>query len=106
MVFPEEARALALKDPRVIALQEKLKGDRSPPPRVQRAYDMLLAKVKAEKAREVAERFDAIHSVQRARAVGSLDEIIAPSALRPALIEAIEAGLADLAPLEGAAPKR
>ncbi len=43
---------------------------------------------------EVAAEFDAIHSVQRARAVGSVHRIIAAADLRPELIAAVERGLA------------
>jgi hypothetical protein len=41
----------------------------------------------------VAEEFDAVHSVQRARQVGSVHAIIPPSQLRPRLIEAVERGI-------------
>jgi hypothetical protein len=80
---------------RILTLREKLEGDRHRPPRLRRVNDEMLGRVNAEKAREIAERFDAIHTVQRAREVGSLDEVIAPSALRPALIEAVEEGLSE-----------
>jgi uncharacterized pyridoxal phosphate-containing UPF0001 family protein len=53
----------------------------------------VFGRVLIEKQREIAEKFDSIHSVQRARQVGSLDEIIEPAALRPSLIAAVEAGL-------------
>ena len=42
----------------------------------------------------VAREFDAVHSVERARAVGSVDRIIALGCLRPELIAAIDRGLA------------
>jgi hypothetical protein len=41
----------------------------------------------------VAEEFDAIHSVQRALRVGSVDRIIPPVQLRPYLIDAVERGM-------------
>ncbi len=97
VVFPDEARALALKDPRVAELEKRLKtaggADR---PRIRQAYEELLARVRTEKTREIAEKFDSIHSVQRALKVGSLDAILDPGKLRPALIAAIEEGLAAL----------
>jgi acetyl-CoA carboxylase carboxyltransferase component len=96
VVFPDEARALALKDPRVVELEKQLKSATADRPRLRQEYEELLARVRTEKTRETAERFDAIHSVQRALAVGSLDAIIDPSRLRPALVQAIEAGLASL----------
>ena len=43
---------------------------------------------------EVAAEFDRVHSVERARGVGSVHEIVAPSRLRPALYEAVSRGLA------------
>lgn len=49
--------------------------------------------VHSEKLGEVAEQFDAIHSVHRAQQVGSLHHIVEPQRLRPYLIEAIERGV-------------
>jgi hypothetical protein len=42
---------------------------------------------------EVAEEYDAVHSVERARRVGSVHEIIPAARLRPHLVEAIETGI-------------
>ncbi len=46
----------------------------------------------------VAAEFDAIHSVERAKAVGSVHEIVRAGRLRPELIAAVERGLAAGAP--------
>ena len=50
--------------------------------------------VRTEKLGEVAAEFDAVHSVQRARDVGSVHRIIAAADLRPELIAAVERGMA------------
>ena len=50
--------------------------------------------VRTEKLGEVAAEFDAIHSVERAKAVGSVHRIIAATDLRPELIAAVERGMA------------
>jgi hypothetical protein len=42
----------------------------------------------------VADEFDGVHTVERAREVGSLQRIIEPSELRPYLIDAVERGMA------------
>jgi len=94
VVFPEEARALALKDPRVAAMQARLEAGR-PGPRLQQEYRDLFARVHAEKAQEIAQRFDSIHSVQRARDVGSLDAIVEPSSLRFSLIQVVDSAYAE-----------
>ena len=52
-----------------------------------------MADVRSEKLGELAAEFDAIHSVQRAVEVGSVDRIVAAAELRPYLIEAIERGI-------------
>ena len=44
-----------------------------------------------EKQAQLAEEFDAIHSVERAREVGSLEAIVAPADMRPYLIGLLEA---------------
>ena len=41
----------------------------------------------------MAEYFDSVHSVQRAKDVGSLHDIIAAARLRPWLIESVENGM-------------
>jgi acetyl/propionyl-CoA carboxylase alpha subunit/acetyl-CoA carboxylase carboxyltransferase component len=52
--------------------------------------------VRSEKLGEVAAEFDAVHSVQRAQAVGSVHRIIPAAALRPELIAAVERGIAKI----------
>jgi acetyl/propionyl-CoA carboxylase alpha subunit/acetyl-CoA carboxylase carboxyltransferase component len=52
------------------------------------------AKVRSEKLGEVAMEFDAIHSIQRAQKVGSVDRIVTAEGLRPYLIDAVERGMA------------
>ena len=49
--------------------------------------------VRTEKLGDVAADFDAVHSVERARAVGSVHRIIAAAALRPELVAAVERGM-------------
>ncbi len=57
--------------------------------------DTLLREVTLEKQAEVAAEFDRIHSVERARDVGSLSDIIKPHSLRPHLIARLQAALHD-----------
>jgi uncharacterized pyridoxal phosphate-containing UPF0001 family protein len=75
-------------------MEKKLKQNGTPKPQLHQEYDDLFHRVLTEKQREIAEKFDAIHSVQRAQQVGSLDRIVEPANLRQTVIEAIEAGLA------------
>ena len=42
-----------------------------------------------EKQAELAAEFDAIHTVERAREVGSLEALVRPEAMRPYLIDAL-----------------
>jgi acetyl/propionyl-CoA carboxylase alpha subunit/acetyl-CoA carboxylase carboxyltransferase component len=94
VVFPAEVKARTLADPRVRQLQAELgrASDRDKP-RILARYDETFKLVFAEKQGEVAEYFDGIHSVQRARNVGSLHEIIPANDLRPYLITAVERGM-------------
>ena len=50
--------------------------------------------VLSEKLGQVADEYDAVHSVERACRVGSVDEIIPAARLQPHLIEAVEQGIA------------
>jgi acetyl/propionyl-CoA carboxylase alpha subunit/acetyl-CoA carboxylase carboxyltransferase component len=95
VVFPEEVRAATLKDARIAEMEKRLKNGGAPRPQLRQEYEDLFARVHAEKQREIAERFDSIHCVQRALQVGSLDAIVEPRELRSALIEAIEAAYAE-----------
>lgn len=51
-------------------------------------------RVRSERLGELANEYDAIHSVERARQVGSVHTIIAPERLRPVLIDAVKRGMA------------
>ena len=52
------------------------------------------AQARSERQREVADEFDAIHTIERAQRVGSVDRIIPAATLRPYLIDALERGIA------------
>jgi acetyl/propionyl-CoA carboxylase alpha subunit/acetyl-CoA carboxylase carboxyltransferase component len=52
------------------------------------------ARVRSEKLSEVADEFDAIHTIERALEVGSVDRIIAAADLRPYVVDALERGMA------------
>ncbi|HAS10391.1 MAG TPA: hypothetical protein DCS55_07725, partial [Acidimicrobiaceae bacterium] len=58
--------------------------------------DAVRSSVRNEMVGEVAAEFDRVHSVERAREVGSVHEIIAPARLRPALHDAVSRGLASV----------
>ena len=84
VVFPREVRALALKDPRVETLQSQLDT-----PGGLGRYERTLTDVILEKRSELAKRFDAIHSVERAREVGSVSGILEPRDVRPWLVQRV-----------------
>ena len=82
VVFGRGVRARAVADPRVVALARA--RDSSDAARL--AYERGFANVLLEKQQEMAEEFDAIHSVQRAQQVGSLEDIVAPREMRSYLV--------------------
>jgi len=92
---PEEARALTHRDPRMQEMEKRLRAGGPPGPQLLQEHADLYARVHTEKLREVAERFDSIHSVERALQVGSLDAIVEPERMRTSILLAIEAGMAD-----------
>jgi acetyl-CoA carboxylase carboxyltransferase component len=94
VVFAREVAARTRRDPRVASLEAELAGaDGVDKRRLRARLDEVARTVRSEMLGQVAEEFDAIHSVQRAREVGSLDAIIPPSRLRPYLIAAVERGI-------------
>ena len=56
-------------------------------------YEAVLRQVEAEVQAEVAGEFDGIHSVERAREVGSLSRIISAASLREELANAVNAAV-------------
>jgi acetyl-CoA carboxylase carboxyltransferase component len=97
VVFAREVRARTRADRRVQEAEARLarapEGDR---PRRRRELEAVTARVHSEKLGEIADEFDAVHTVERAKAVGSLDAVIASERLRPYLIEAVERGVGRL----------
>jgi len=90
VVFPSLVRKETYSDPRIIEAQKKLKEGTEIS---QSEYDRLFYNVHTEKQKALAREFDSIHSVERAKKVGSIDRIISPSVLRPYLVQKIEEGM-------------
>ena len=90
VVFPGVVRKHTWADPRVAAAQARLANADGVS---QKEFDDLVQQVHAEKQASLAQQFDSIHSVERARKVGSIDEIISVRQLRPYLANCIERAL-------------
>jgi acetyl-CoA carboxylase carboxyltransferase component len=94
VVFAAEVAMRAAADPRVAALEERIDaaedGERG---LLVVELAELRAQLRADKIAEVAAEFDGVHNIHRAVEVGSVDEVIAASDLRPKVIESIERGL-------------
>ncbi|HET8660872.1 MAG TPA: carboxyl transferase domain-containing protein, partial [Micromonosporaceae bacterium] len=93
-VFAREVKARTEKDPRVAQCRERLAT--AAPDAVAGLRARLAettARVRAEKLGAVADEFDAVHTIQRALDVGSVDRIIAARELRPYLVDALERGM-------------
>jgi hypothetical protein len=81
-------------DARIAAIDERIDAaDARSRPRLRAERAELWDAVRAEKMGELAARFDSIHSVERAREMGSVSEIIPPAEMRPFLIDAVERGM-------------
>jgi acetyl-CoA carboxylase carboxyltransferase component len=94
VVFGREVERRAREDPRIQALRDEIEqAEPAERVRLRARLAEVLEVVESDKLGEVAEEFDRVHSVHRARAVGSIQEIVPASRLRPFLIEAIERGL-------------
>ncbi len=94
VVFARDVRQAANTDPRIVEMTEKLKAaDGAERASLRAEFDTLIKQVQIEKRAEFADKFDTVHSVQRAMDVGSIDAVIAPGALRRFLIESVERGI-------------
>lgn len=94
VVFPGEVNKRTAADARVKDLEARV-AEATGAERAALSSELadLRASVRAEKLSEVAAEFDAIHSIERAVEVGSVDRIIRADRLRPELIAAVERGL-------------
>ena len=95
VVFAGEVNRRTDRDQRLVALQARLEqvngGEQV---HLRAELERLRSQVRSEKLGEVAGEFDAVHSISRAREVGSVDHIVPPGRLRPYLIDAVERGMA------------
>lgn len=88
VVFPREARRRTELDARMVAALDEL--EQAPveeKPSLREKLAPLREQILLEKQGEIAREFDAIHTVERAVSVGSIDGILPPERLRPAIID-------------------
>ena len=92
VVFAGDVDRRTAQDSRVRALEARLAGTVEAVPRAELLTQLgeLRSAVRVEKLAEVAAEFDAVHSIRRAVAVGSVDAVIQAAELRPQLIAALD----------------
>lgn len=97
-VFAREVQQRTQRDERVRAASEAAAAASGPEAAALRvALAGTTATVRSEKLGEVAREFDAVHTIERALRVGSVDRIIPARELRPYVIAALERGMARFA---------
>jgi acetyl-CoA carboxylase carboxyltransferase component/biotin carboxyl carrier protein len=94
VVFTREVDQRTDADERIVALREKI-ARATGAGRVALLAELaeLRPVVRAEKLGQKAAEYDAVHTIQRARDMGSVDAIIPAKQLRPELIAALERGI-------------
>jgi hypothetical protein len=96
VVFPGLVRKRVRADKGVIAAAKKLESSSARKRAdAQADYSAIYREVEAEVQGAVAKEFDAIHSVQRAKEVGSLSDVISPQKLRKVLCAQVKKGVED-----------
>ena len=88
VVFAREVRARALADEKVSELERQARTRSTTTAREH--FEHALSETLLEKQAEVASEFDAIHTVERAREVGSLTEIVDPAEMRAFLVKELD----------------
>lgn len=92
VVFARDVSRRVDADPRVVALRERLASAADAErPSVQAELDDVRETVRAETISTVAQEFDAVHNIHRAVEVGSVDEVVSVTNLRPRIIEILRA---------------
>ncbi|WP_417715033.1 carboxyl transferase domain-containing protein [Pseudonocardia sp. GCM10023141] len=103
VVFAGEVNKRTAADARVADLEARIAdarraGSDTEAARLSAELGAVRPGVRSEKLGQVADEFDAAHSVQRAQRVGSVHEIVAPTRLRSYLYEAVQRGIAKAGP--------
>jgi acetyl-CoA carboxylase carboxyltransferase component/biotin carboxyl carrier protein len=97
VVFARQIATRVAADPRVTALEASIAAATEQEKKAELAGQLaeVRASVRAEKLSALAAEFDAIHSIQRAVEVGSVDAVIPASQLRQAIAEHVSAWMRD-----------
>ncbi len=94
VVFAREVEQAARADDRIAKLDKLIEAaEGAERQRLRAERNTVWTEVLAQQRGLFADRFDEVHSVERAVRMGSVNSIIAPSALRPFLIDAVERGI-------------
>ena len=94
VVFAREVDKRTQTDPRIRELEQELaRADGAQKGSLRARLIELQKTVHSEKLGMVATEFDAIHSVQRARDVGAIHQIVPVTSLRQYLVEAVQRGM-------------
>jgi acetyl-CoA carboxylase carboxyltransferase component len=88
VVFPREVLARVSRDERVKNAREEMKRN----PSRREELEKQIEDIRLEKQAELASEFDKIHSVDRAKQVGSLEGIISAREMRAFLIQSVVEG--------------
>ena len=95
VVFAGDVNARTQSDPRVKEAEDAVTGaSASDRAALIAAAAEVRSAVRSEKLGQVAAEFDGVHNIHRAVQVGSVDQVIAATDLRPKIIAALETGLA------------
>jgi acetyl/propionyl-CoA carboxylase alpha subunit/acetyl-CoA carboxylase carboxyltransferase component len=96
VVFAREVNARTAADPAVRELEAQLAAstDDAASASLRVKLAATRAAVRSDKLGEVAAEFEAVHNIDRARRMGSVDAIIPAAELRPRIAEALERGMA------------
>ena len=89
VVFPKTVRKRTEDDTRIREARERLNSGEW----AYKEFDNLYQTVYNEYQTALGAEFDGIHSVERAREVGSIDHIVKASQMRPYLIDAVRRGM-------------